>query len=74
MTKRGNPIVYEHSHDPRCSLGDNGISRTQLARQLCDLLDRAGWDSLDLDDDGPAGLVDQDALDALPQGAELLLR
>ncbi len=58
----------------RCLLGSNAIRRSQLTSKLFDFLDRAGWNGLDLDDNCPAGFVDQDAFDALPQGTELLLR
>jgi len=55
-------------------VGSNGIHRTQLTSHLFDFLDRAGRDGIDLDDDRPVGFVDQDVFDALPQGAEFLLR
>jgi len=66
--------VSKYSHDLRCLLGDNSICQIQFTCQFFDFVVRAGRDGLDIDDDRPAGFVDQDAFDALPQGAEFLLR
>ncbi len=66
--------MSKNSHDLRCLLEDNSICQIQFTCQFFDFLDRAGWDSLDLDDDRRAGFVNQDAFDALPQGTELILR